>query len=152
MYIQYNNFESVNPRHKAQGVDQPFVDNEVRRYELHRVWVVEGNVKSGTRHSSPKKVMYFDEDTWLAVGGEDYDSQGKLWRHKEGAVFPAWEIGACTNTALNYSHDFASGRYVTDYNVLGGGKEPRFYADSENNPRMRDNFYTAENLRAISDR
>jgi hypothetical protein len=152
MYVQYNNFAAADPNQKAQGVDQPFVDNEVRRYELHRVWVVEATVKSGTRHSSPKKVFYFDEDTWLAVASEDYDNQGKLWRHKEAAVFPAWEIGACTNTALYYIHDLVSGRYVTDSNVLGGGKPIRFFSDDEGNQRMKESFYTSENLRAISDR
>ncbi|MFZ3289360.1 MAG: DUF1329 domain-containing protein [Telluria sp.] len=152
VYIQYNNFEASNPRRPSQGTEQAFIDNDLRRYELHRVWVVEGNVKQGVRHSSPKKVIYFDEDTWLAVASEDYDSQGKLWRHKEAAVFPAWEIGACTNTAMYFLHDLVSGRYVTDSNVSGGGKDIRFYADSEGNPRMKDGFYTSENLRAISDR
>lgn len=152
MYIQYNNFDIVNPRRRAQGIEQPFIDNDVRRYELHRVWVVEGTVKSGARHSAPKKVFYFDEDTWLAVNSEDYDSQGKLWRQKEAGVFPVWEIGACSNTGQYYLHDFASGRYVVDASVLGGGKEVRFYAEPEGNPRMKDDFYTAENLRAISDR
>lgn len=152
MYIQYNNFEAVNPRRKAQGTEQPFVDNDIRRYELHRVWVVEGTVKAGVRHSTPKKVFYFDEDTWLAVASEDYDAQGKLWHYKEGAVFPAWEIGTCSNSALYYIHDLVSGRYTTDSNVSGGGKEVRFYAEPEGNLRMKDEFYTAENLRAISDR
>jgi len=152
MYIQYNNFDAVNPNKRAQGVDQPFIDNDVRRYELHRVWVVEADVKAGMRHSSPKKVFYFDEDTWLAVASEDYDSQGKLWRHKEGAVWPAWEIGACTNTGLYFLQDLISGRYVTDSNISGGGKEIRFYPEAEGNPRMKMDFYTAESLRAISDR
>lgn len=152
MYIQYNNFEASNPNRPAQGIDKPFIDNDLRRYELHRVWVVEGNVKQGVRHSSPKKVIYFDEDTWLAVASEDYDSQGKLWRHKEAAVYPAWEIGACTNTAMYFLHDLVSGRYVTDSNVSGGLKDVRFYADAEGNPHMKDNFFTAEGLRAISDR
>jgi hypothetical protein len=152
MYIQYNNFAAVDPKQKAQGIDQPFIDNDVRRYELHRVWVVEANVKAGVRHSSPKKVFYFDEDTWLLVASEDYDSKGKLWRHKEAAVWPAWEIGACTNTGLYFLHDLVNGRYITDSNVLGGGKEIRFYPEAEGNPRLKLDFFTAESLRAISDR
>jgi hypothetical protein len=152
MYIQYNNFDVNNSRRKMQGIEQPFVDNDVRRYELHRVWVVEGTLKPGVRHSAPKKVYYFDEDTWLAVNSEDYDNQGKLWRQKEAGVYPAWEIGACTNAGLYYLHDFASGRYVTDASPLGGGKDIRFFAEPEGHARMKDEFYTAENLRAISDR
>jgi hypothetical protein len=142
----------VNPQVKAQGLDQPFIDNEIRRYELHRVWVVEATVKSGARHSSPKKTFYLDEDTWLAVSSEDYDVQGKLWRQKEAAVYPAWEIGACTNTGLYYLHDFSNGRYVTDNNVTGGRKQIRFFSDSDKDKRLTTEFFTAENLRAISDR
>lgn len=152
MYIQYNNFGATNTSLRAQGIKQPFIDNDARRYELHRVWVVEATVKEGVRHLTPKKVFYFDEDTWLAADSEDYDGQGKLWRQKESGVYPAWEIGACTNTALYSLNDFISGRYVTDSNVSGGGKDIRFFPDAGGNPRMKDEFYSAENLRAISDR
>lgn len=151
MFIQYNNFGVVNFEAPLQGTDKPFIDNDLRRYELHRVWVVEATVKGGVRHSAPKKTFYFDEDTWLVVNSEDYDSQGKLWRHKEAGVYPAWEIGACTNTGLYAMHDFMSGRYVTDSN-LSAAKDVRFYTEPENNPRMKEEFYTSENLRAISDR
>jgi len=152
MYIGYNNLDIVNPQVKAQGLDQPFIDNEIRRYELHRVWVVEATVKSGARHSSPKKTFYLDEDTWLVVSSEDYDIQGKLWRQKEAAVYPAWEIGACTNTGLYYLHDFSNGRYVTDNNVTGGKSQIRFFLNSDDDKRLTTEFFTAESLRTISER
>lgn len=152
MYVQYNNFKSIDAGVKQQGLEQPYIDNDARRYELHRVWVVEATVKQGVRHSSPKKVFYFDEDTWLMVAGEDYDSKNQLWRHKESSVYPVWELGACSNTAMYFLHDFASGRYVTDSNVTNGGKDLRFYADPGDLPYFKDSFYTAENLRAVSDR
>ena len=152
MYVQYNNFSMLDPNLKEQGVQQPFMDSDARRYELHRVWVVEGTVKDGVRHSASKKVFYFDEDTWLAVAGEDYDTNGGLWRHKESSVIPIWELGACSNTAGYFLHDLISGRYVTDSNVSGGGKDLRFYAEPGDLPQFKDSFYTAESLRAISAR
>ena len=152
MFIQYNNFGVVKVDAPLQGTDKPFIDNDLRRYELHRVWVVEGTVKEGVRHSAAKKTFYFDEDSWLVVNSEDYDNQGKLWRHKEAGIYPAWEIGACSNTGTYAMYDFASGRYVTDSNVTGGGKDIRYFVEAEGNPRMKEDFYTAENLRAISDR
>ena len=151
IYIPYNAFESVNLRHKAQGMG-PFVDNDVRRYELHRVWVVEADLKKDARHSVSKKVFYLDEDTWLAAESEDYDGNGKLWRSKEAGIMPAWEINACENATLNIYHDLTTGRYVTDTNVLGGGKDIKFLFDPSEDKRFSMNFYTPENLRSISER
>ena len=53
---------------------------EAVRYELHRVWVVEANLKPGKRHQSPKQVYYLDEDTWAAILGDRYDANGQLWK------------------------------------------------------------------------
>lgn len=152
MYVQYNNFKMLDTSLKTQGLERPYIDNDARRYELHRVWVVEGTVKDGVRHSASKKVFYLDEDTWLAVAGEDYDANNFLWRHKESSVIPIWELGACSNTATYYLHDLVSGRYVTDSNVSGGTRDLRFYAEAGDLPQFKDSFYTAESLRAISDR
>ncbi|MBV8468350.1 MAG: DUF1329 domain-containing protein [Burkholderiaceae bacterium] len=151
IYIPYSAFESVNLKHRAQGMG-PYIDNEVRRYELHRVWVIEGDLKAGARHSTPKKVLYLDEDTWLAAAAEEYDTKGTLWRHKEAGIMPAWEIGSCENATLVFFHDFSNGRYVTDSNVLGGGKDTKFLSDEKEDPRFSMNFYTPENLRSISER
>lgn len=150
IYIPYSAFGAIDVTHKPVGMG-PFVDNDVRRYELHRVWVIEGDLKAGARHSTPKKVIYLDEDTWLATAAEDYDSNGKLWRHKEIGVVPAWEIGACTNVTLLYFYDFSNGRYVTDMNVLGG-KDVKYLADEKDDPRLTMDFFTPENLRSISER
>lgn len=50
------------------------------RWELHRVWVVEANVKPGVRHVAPKGKYYLDEDTWMAVLGDRWDAKGQLWK------------------------------------------------------------------------
>jgi hypothetical protein len=79
MYIPYNCNkyldtpikEAVLPRH---------LNPEVVRYELHRVWVVEANLKKGKRHQQPRQVYYLDEDTWMAIISDRYDAKGSLWR------------------------------------------------------------------------
>ena len=152
IYIPYDALELVNQRHRMQGVAQPYIDNDMRRYELHRVWVVEGKLKAGMRHSAPRKVLYLDEDTWLAAAAEEYDAAGKLWRHKEAGVMPAWEINACVNASLVMFYDFSNGRYVLDSNVVGGAKDIKFIADEKEDSHFNSNFYTPENLRAISER
>jgi len=50
------------------------------RYEKHRVWVVEGILKTGKRHAYKKRVFYIDEDSWLILVSENYDKNDLLWR------------------------------------------------------------------------
>jgi hypothetical protein len=50
------------------------------RWELHRVWVVEGTVAQGRRHQAPRSLYYLDEDTWQAVLGDRWDAKGQLWK------------------------------------------------------------------------
>ncbi|MGS0626220.1 DUF1329 domain-containing protein, partial [Ralstonia sp. VS2407] len=74
MYVPYNDFGAYDFRKskkEAFGNDMP--NKSMHRYELHRVWVVEGTVKQGVRHSAPKRTFYLDEDTWSLVVADDYD-------------------------------------------------------------------------------
>lgn len=50
------------------------------RWELHRVWIVESNLKQGERHQAPKGRYYIDEDSWTAVLGDRWDAKGQLWK------------------------------------------------------------------------
>ncbi len=50
------------------------------RYEKHRVWVVEGRLKTGKRHAYKKRRFYIDEDSWLIMLAENYDKNDELWR------------------------------------------------------------------------
>lgn len=50
------------------------------RWEKHRVWVVEGNLKAGARHIYAKRRFYLDEDSWTALASDQYDARGQLYR------------------------------------------------------------------------
>jgi len=50
------------------------------RYELKRVWVVEGTLREGMRHVYAKRRLYVDEDTGLTALTESYDGHGRLWK------------------------------------------------------------------------
>ena len=50
------------------------------RYELHRVWEVEANLKAGSKHIYGKRVFFLDEDTWTVVYEDAYDTRKQLWR------------------------------------------------------------------------
>jgi hypothetical protein len=59
---------------------EKFLDPEVTRWEKHRVWVIDSNLKEGSRHLYSRRTFYLDEDSWAAVAGEMYDGRDQLWR------------------------------------------------------------------------
>src|SRR5439155_15917400 len=114
----YNNFAMQRFNTKLDdALGESFVKPALRRYELHRVWQIEGTVKAGVRHSTPKKTLYVDEDSWLVTVGDDYDAQGKIWKAKENYITPQSEIGACVPSASIYN-DLISRRYVFDETIV----------------------------------
>jgi len=153
LYVPYNNFALRNFNADINSALMPdFVSPDVRRYELHRVWHIEGTLKDGVRHAAARKTLYLDEDSWIAVAGDDIDAQGKIWKTKENGVLPSWEIGACTGFVQQNFYDFNSGRYVADMVVFGTGKDIRSIDNAASDARMKDSYYTAESLRTTSER
>jgi hypothetical protein len=147
LYVPYNSFNVTETDSSGKSIfEKDFISATVRRYELHRVWVVEGRLKPGLRHSTPRKVLYLDEDSWLAVIGEDYDGENRLVRYKESSAMPIWEIGACSTLAGIIIHDFAQNRYVRD-GLVRRNTDFRFFA-SPDPPWMHEQTFGAEGLRA----
>jgi hypothetical protein len=99
------------------------LNSDYARYELHRVWVVEGTLKAGERHIYSKRTFYIDEDTWAIVVADHYDGRGELWRHAEAhnKLYP--EVGAILTT-IESVHDLLSGRYIANGMV---NQEPTRY-------------------------
>jgi hypothetical protein len=151
IYIPYDSFGGTDFKTKFEDVaTSDFIAENARRYELHRVWVVEATVKAGVRHLAPKRTFYIDEDSWNLVLADDYDAQGKLWKHREGYVIPVYETGSCDQAGFA-QYNLIEGRYVFDMHSVGGGKDMTWVVEG-NSPRYKPSFYTADNLREISDR
>lgn len=79
-----------------KGSALPRVQGELQlhgclRHELHRVWVIEGNLKAGSRHIYAKRVAYIDEDTWQIALADHFDARGTLWRVAEGFMTPIYD-------------------------------------------------------------
>jgi hypothetical protein len=150
--VPYNAFGMYDPNAKPDEVlKADGIDPAARRYELHRVWVVEATAKAGVRHVAPKRAYYLDEDSWSISVAEDYDAQGKLWKVRESFVIPVYETGGCDNPAFVQYNLTEGGRYVFDQSPLGAGKDMRWVVES-NDAKFKENFYTSDNLRAISER
>jgi hypothetical protein len=115
LYVPYNALNITDKDAQGESIfGNKFISAKVRRYELHRVWVIEGNLRPGMRHSTPHKVIYLDEDSWSAVAGEDYDADGAIVRYKEAAAIPIWELGSCSSLFTFTLYDFVQDRYVRD--------------------------------------
>lgn len=80
------------------------------RFEWHRVWVVEATVKTEWRHTYPRRVFYFDEDSWLALMADQYDANDQLWRVSLALPINDYELPG-VNPSLYVFHDLHSHRY-----------------------------------------
>jgi len=90
MYIPYNAYKLNDPHLKyADMIDKGMLKSDLMRYELHRVWVVEGTLKSGMSHVYAKRVLYLDEDSHVIALTDEYDGRGNLWRFR---LFPLMEF------------------------------------------------------------
>jgi hypothetical protein len=123
IYVPYNNFRINDPKLKYKDILKTgTVNPEYIRYELHRVWVVEGTLKSGVRHIYGKRVLYADEDTWLTLWADNYDSRGQLWRANFVNFFYSQESGTYHRGTTVY-HDLTSGAYEAGYMVNERGND-----------------------------
>ncbi|MDO6749882.1 DUF1329 domain-containing protein, partial [Gilvimarinus sp. 1_MG-2023] len=82
------------------------------RYELHRVWVIEANLRVGFSHRYSKRRYYLDEDSWSIVYAEEYDQHGALIQMTEGHLINYYDMPLMMTT-LEVTYDFPSGRYYT---------------------------------------
>lgn len=111
MYIPYNGYKIAGPTVKYKDLAKPkHLNQDLPRYELHRVWVVEANIKPGTSHTFAKRVMYLDEDSWNMVAADNYDVRGNLYQFQEGHLSFGSNIQA-TTTVPEIIYHFTSGRY-----------------------------------------
>lgn len=112
IYVPYNNYKFRQRRADLKEIYGPeYTNRDLMRYELHRVWKVEGTVKSGMRHNAAKRVFYIDEDSWQILHADLYDAQGKLWRVQEATIWTAWELPACVSQEF-VSYDLSVDRYI----------------------------------------
>jgi hypothetical protein len=111
IYIPYNNYKVTSPEVKYENLLQVgHLNPAVTRNELHRVWVVEGTLKSGARHIYSKRTLYLDEDSWQAAVVDQYDGRGELWRVSIAYLKNYYDLPT-TWSALDVFHDLQARRY-----------------------------------------
>lgn len=131
MYVPYNEYKFMQ-KNPAELLGPKVLDPEAQRWELHRVWVVEATLAPGQRHRAPKRTYYIDEDSWVVLLLDEYDSSGQLW--KVGIIHPAQILNEKWMYSLASSlYNLANQSYGTNYlhsQAKGAGPKTRdFPAD-----------------------
>ena len=63
IYVPYNSYRLQDPSVKFKDILTPLhINQDLVRYELHRVWVVDATLKDGARHVYKRRTFYFDEE------------------------------------------------------------------------------------------
>src|SRR3546814_18787104 len=75
-YIPYDSNKIAGNKVKYKDLVRPrHLNQDLPRYELHRVWVVEANLRPGTSHTFKTRRFYIDEDGWTIAAVDDYDNR-----------------------------------------------------------------------------
>lgn len=112
IYVPYNSYKLTDPDLKyADVLKAGHVNPEHTRFELHRVWEVQGNVKQGQRHIYAQRNFFMDEDSWMINLADHYDGRGTLWRVGEGHLAHNYKE-KIPGYALETLYDLLAGRYI----------------------------------------
>lgn len=111
MLIPYNNYLlGSNELEYDDILGVGHINPDYARFELHRVWVVEANLKLDKRHVYAKRVFYLDEDSWSAALIDQYDGRGELWRVSIAYLKHFYDMPGVWTT-LDIYHDLQARRY-----------------------------------------
>ena len=117
MYVPYNNNRMYGLK-SADILGHAHANPDALRYELHRVWVVEGTLAAGKHHIAPKRRLYIDEDTWFAVYAESWDDAGHLWKFGHGTMYLVPDLPAVV-LGSQFIYDLTLGGYVYGFAFNG---------------------------------
>ncbi|MBT8766727.1 DUF1329 domain-containing protein [Metapseudomonas boanensis] len=128
--LPYNSYKILQSNYK-DVLGQKFLNPDFVRWEKHRVWVVEAELKPDTRHAYKTRRYFLDEDSWVVLATEGYDHSGAL--HRVGFTYPIFEytgLGGVSNGSYGF-YDFNRGSYAFTWMGKSSGKpaEVKFYKE-----------------------
>jgi hypothetical protein len=146
LYVPYNNYAINDPDLKYQedilGDEHP--NQDLMRYELHRVWVVDSTLRDGTSHQFKRRTFYIDEDGWNIVAVDAYDTRDDLWKYQEAANVHL-TTGQFTGGAPEIIYDLQSALYFTTA-MINEGVPNDFRKDYD------DQFFSPQSLKRRTSR
>jgi hypothetical protein len=130
MLVPYNTYKLADRTLKYEQIIQPnHLNQDLVRYEPHRVWVVEATLKPGERHIYAKRTFYLDEDSWGILGADLYDGRGDLWRVQEAHSLQRYDVLSAIHIS-DVSYDLQARRYIT-YGLENEEKHTKFGITAE---------------------
>ena len=91
-YVAANSYLLHSDKHKYKDiVKKGHINQDLARYELRRVWVVDSTLKKGTSHIYKRRTFYVEEDGWQIVAVDIYDNRDQLWRVQEAHTVMAYD-------------------------------------------------------------
>lgn len=112
IYVPYNAYQATSNKLKYNDIVRPgHINPDVTRYELHRVWEVQGNLKDGQRHIYAQRNFFIDEDSWMILLADHYDSRDTLWRVGAGHLVQVYDK-QIPAYGVEVLHDLIAGRYA----------------------------------------
>jgi hypothetical protein len=142
MLIPYNNNKLLNVT-VAQAHGPKFINPEVLRWELHRVWVVDATLHPGKRNVLAHRRFYVDEDTWIIGVVDSWDANGEMFHHAINVnfVFPNLPGTLWGNTIL---YNMQTNSYVS---ILGSWGEAPYNTPWDFTPKPMS-LYDPQSLAA----
>lgn len=113
IYVPANSYGVHSDQYKYSDIIRKnHVNQDLTRYELRRVWVVDARVKKGgVSHIYKRRTFYVDEDSWQIVLVDVYDAQDQLWRVQEGHSIVAYDK-PYQLPVMETIYDLSNGRYL----------------------------------------
>ena len=129
LYVPYNSYRLHDAALSYSDLLAPHhLNPDVTRYELHRVWVLEGKCRPAQSCIWPRRTLYLDEDSWQVLLAELYGVEGRL------------EVLQEVHTLMAYDQPLLLPALETVYDLVGG----RYLARGMNNQSAEVRFGAAE--------
>lgn len=152
LYVPYNSYAMAQEGVTLDDVFGPkHINQDLVRYELHRVWVIESTLRPGSRHLYHRHTSYVDEDTWIGIAQEAYDARGRMWRMGEQYNLNFYDV-QMTRAWGDSLIDLINGRYTTFFGWYGltGYGQPQFLPIEEAD--INFDIFTPQGLRRFGRR
>jgi len=111
IYVPYNAYRLSSGVELRDLIKAGHINQDLARYELHRVWVVDARLKPGNSHLYARRTFYLDEDSWAPMLSDKYDGRGVLVRTAELHSIELYDLPLFYGT-VELHYDLPSGRYL----------------------------------------
>lgn len=112
LYVPYNSYVLHSDELEYDDIiKRGHIEQDLTRYELHRVWIVDATLRRGTSHIYKRRTFYVDEDSWQVVAVDVYDKRDQLWRVQEAHTLMAYDVPYLL-PGLESVYDLLANRYL----------------------------------------